>query len=118
MLIGYFDSVPRELEQAALVDGATPSGALFRVLIPAACPDRRRRLFAFITAWGEVLFASVLTTDSTRTLAIGLQLRLAEQRLLEPAHGRLPRRQRPGRHRLPGAAALHRAPGLTSGAVK
>src|SRR4051812_23227855 len=36
MLVGYFDSIPRELEQAALVDGATPLGALFRILIPVS----------------------------------------------------------------------------------
>jgi multiple sugar transport system permease protein len=74
MLVGYFDSIPRELEQAALVDGATPLGALFRILIPVSLPGIVAvAIFAFITAWGEVLFASVLTTDSTRTLAIGLR---------------------------------------------
>ena len=41
---------------------------------PSACrASRRSAIYAFITAWGEVLFASVLTTDSTRTLAIGLR---------------------------------------------
>jgi multiple sugar transport system permease protein len=74
MLVGYFNSVPRELEEAALVDGATPIGALFRILIPISLPGIVAvAIFAFITAWGEVLFASVLTTDATRTLAIGLR---------------------------------------------
>jgi len=74
MLVGYFNSIPRELEQAAMVDGATPLGALFRILIPVSRPGIVAvAIFAFITAWGEVLFASVLTTDSTRTLAIGLR---------------------------------------------
>jgi multiple sugar transport system permease protein len=74
MLVGYFDSIPRELEQAALVDGATPLGALFRILIPVSLPGIVAvAIFAFITAWGEVLFASILTTDATRTLAIGLR---------------------------------------------
>jgi multiple sugar transport system permease protein len=74
MLTGYFNSIPRELEQAAMVDGATPLGALFRILIPVSRPGIVAvAIFAFITAWGEVLFASVLTTDSTRTLAIGLR---------------------------------------------
>jgi multiple sugar transport system permease protein len=74
MLVGYFNSIPRELEQAALVDGATPIGALFRILIPISLPGIVAvAIFAFITAWGEVLFASVLTTDETRTLAIGLR---------------------------------------------
>jgi multiple sugar transport system permease protein len=74
MLVGYFNSIPRELEEAAMVDGATPIGALFRILIPVSLPGIVAvAIFAFITAWGEVLFASVLTTDATRTLAIGLR---------------------------------------------
>jgi multiple sugar transport system permease protein len=74
MLTGYFNSIPRELEEAAMVDGATPIGALIRILIPVSLPGIIAvAIFAFITAWGEVLFASALTTDSTRTLAIGLR---------------------------------------------
>ena len=38
MLIGYFESVPRELDEAAMVDGDGPLGALFRVVVPAAIP--------------------------------------------------------------------------------
>src|SRR3954466_13923611 len=74
MLVGYFESIPRDLEEAALIDGATPIGALFRILIPISLPGIAAvAIFAFITAWGEVLFASVLTTDNTTTLAIGLR---------------------------------------------
>ena len=74
MLVGYLDSVPRELDEAAAVDGNGPMGAFFRVVVPAAVPGIVAVLiYAFMTAWGEVLFASVLTTDSTRTLAIGLR---------------------------------------------
>ncbi|MFD5700665.1 carbohydrate ABC transporter permease [Streptomyces lasiicapitis] len=74
MLIGYFDSVPKELDEAALVDGCGPLGALFRVVVPAAIPGIVAvAVYAFMTAWGEVLFASVMTNDTTRTLAVGLQ---------------------------------------------
>ncbi len=74
MLVGYFDSIPRELEQAAMVDGTTALGALFRVLVPVSMPGIVAvAIFAFMTAWGEVLFASVMTNDTTRTLAVGLQ---------------------------------------------
>jgi multiple sugar transport system permease protein len=74
MLVGFFDSIPRELEEAAMVDGATALGALFRILIPLSTPGIIAvGIFAFLTAWGEVLFASVLTDEGTRTLAIGLQ---------------------------------------------
>jgi multiple sugar transport system permease protein len=74
MLVGFFDTIPRELEEAAMVDGATALEALFRILIPLSTPGIIAvGIFAFLTAWGEVLFASVLTDEGTRTLAIGLQ---------------------------------------------
>ncbi len=74
MLVGYLDSIPRELDEAAKVDGNGPLGALFRVVVPAAVPGIVAvAIYAFMTAWGEVLFASVMTDDSTRTLAVGLQ---------------------------------------------
>ncbi|MFE5212674.1 carbohydrate ABC transporter permease [Streptomyces sp. NPDC056600] len=74
MLIGYFASVPRELDEAALVDGCGPLGALLRVVVPAAVPGIVAvTVYAFMTAWSEVLFASVMTNDTTRTLAVGLQ---------------------------------------------
>jgi multiple sugar transport system permease protein len=74
MLVGYFDSIPTALDEAAKVDGNGPIGALVRVVIPAAFPGIVAVLiYAFMTAWGEVLFASVMTDDSTRTLAVGLR---------------------------------------------
>jgi multiple sugar transport system permease protein len=74
MLAGFFSSIPRDIEEAAMVDGASHWGALFRMVLPAARPGIVAvAVFAFMTAWGEVLFASVLTTNATRTLAIGLQ---------------------------------------------
>ncbi|MFF3665597.1 carbohydrate ABC transporter permease [Microtetraspora malaysiensis] len=74
MLVGYFDSVPAALDEAAQVDGSGPIGALLRVVVPAAMPGIIAvTIYAFMTAWGEVLFASVMTDESTRTLAVGLQ---------------------------------------------
>lgn len=74
MLAGYFDSIPRDLDEAAKVDGCGALGALFRVLVPAAMPGIVAvSIYSFMTAWGEVLFASVMTNDATRTLSIGLQ---------------------------------------------
>lgn len=75
MLSGYFDGIPQELDEAAKVDGCGPMGALLRVVLPAARPGLIAvAIYAFMTAWGEVLFASVMTTDANRTLAVGLQL--------------------------------------------
>jgi multiple sugar transport system permease protein len=74
MLAGYFDGIPRELDEAAQVDGCSAIGALLRVVLPAARPGVIAvAIYGFMTAWGEVLFASVMTTSSNRTLAIGLR---------------------------------------------
>src|SRR5437763_7857271 len=68
MLVGYLDSIPRDLDEAAQVDGSGPVGALLRVVVPAAMPGIIAvAVYAFMTAWGEVLFASVMTNDATRT---------------------------------------------------
>jgi multiple sugar transport system permease protein len=73
MLSGYFDNIPRELDEAAKVDGASSLTTLFRVILPVARPGVIAVLvYSFMTAWGEVLFASVLTTEASRTLAVGL----------------------------------------------
>jgi ABC-type sugar transport system, permease component len=74
MLAGYFDGIPRELDEAAKVDGCSAIGALLRVVLPAARPGVIAvAIYGFMTAWGEVLFASVMTTSANRTLAIGLR---------------------------------------------
>jgi multiple sugar transport system permease protein len=74
MLSGYFDSIPKGLDEAAMVDGAGPLRIVWRIIVPAARPGIVAvGVYAFITAWGETLFASVLTNDSSETLAIGLR---------------------------------------------
>jgi multiple sugar transport system permease protein len=74
MLVGYFDSIPKGLDEAALVDGCSPIGALFRIVLPASLPGVVAvAIYAFMTAWSEVLFASVMTNNTTRTLAVGLR---------------------------------------------
>src|SRR2546421_9500186 len=74
MLIGYFDTLPRGLEEAASIDGASAFGTLIRIIVPLSMPGIIAvAIFSFITAWNELLFASILTTSATRTLAVGLQ---------------------------------------------
>lgn len=74
MLAGYFDEIPRELDESARVDGTTAMGALFRVVLPVATPGIVAvGVYSFMTAWGEILFASVMTNAESRTLAVGLQ---------------------------------------------
>jgi multiple sugar transport system permease protein len=75
MLTGYLDTIPRDVEEAAMVDGASRLRAFFSTTLRMALPGLSAvAVFAFMTAWGEVLFASVLTNTHTRTLPIGLQL--------------------------------------------
>jgi multiple sugar transport system permease protein len=74
MLAGYFDSIPRGLDESAHVDGAGPLRTLFSVILPTALPGVVAvSVYSFMTAWGELLFASVMTDESSRTLAVGLQ---------------------------------------------
>jgi multiple sugar transport system permease protein len=74
MLVGYFDTIPRDLDEAALIDGAHPVTALWRVVLPAARPGIAAVfIYAFMTAWGETLFASIMTDSDSRTLAVGLR---------------------------------------------
>ena len=74
----YFRGLPTELEEAGLVDGCSRAQVLAHIVLPLAVPAVVVTLiFAFLLAWNEVLFASVLTNDATRTLGIGLQGYLA-----------------------------------------
>lgn len=74
MLAGYFDGIPRELDEAAKVDGAGVLRTLWQVVLPAARPGVVAvAVYAFMTAWGEILFASQMTNSDTQTLSIGLQ---------------------------------------------
>jgi multiple sugar transport system permease protein len=73
MLVGYFNSIPRELDEAALVDGASPVRALLSIIVPAAKPGIVAvGIYSFMTSWSESLFASVLTDENSKTLAVGL----------------------------------------------
>jgi multiple sugar transport system permease protein len=74
LLKGYLDSVPVELEEAAMVDGCTRLRALLAVILPLAVPGLVGvGTFAFIGAWNEYLLAVVLTdTPTAQTLTVGL----------------------------------------------
>ncbi len=61
MLRGYFEDIPRELEEAAMIDGCTRLQALWRIILPLAVPALvATSAFAFIQAWNEFLFAFIL----------------------------------------------------------
>jgi ABC-type glycerol-3-phosphate transport system permease component len=73
MMRSFFASIPVELEEAALIDGASRLAILLRIMVPLAAPGIASvAIFAFIASWTEYLFASVLIlSDANRTLPVG-----------------------------------------------
>jgi arabinogalactan oligomer / maltooligosaccharide transport system permease protein len=82
LMKGFFDSVPRELDESATVDGASHSQIFFRILLPLVAPILAvSALLAFIGTVNEFLIANVFLTDGTaKTLSVGLYGLVAEQR--------------------------------------
>ena len=76
MLMGYFRSMPVELEEQAMVDGCTKFGALVRILLPLSAPGLvASAIFSFTLSWNEFLLALVITMDqSTMTVPIKLSM--------------------------------------------
>ena len=74
MMVGYFSSIPRDLEESAMIDGCNHFGALVRIVLPLAAPGiAATAIFAFVVSWSELLFAISFTTEtSMRTLSAGL----------------------------------------------
>jgi arabinogalactan oligomer/maltooligosaccharide transport system permease protein len=75
MLKGYFDTIPKELEESALIDGASPAMIFFRIVLPLAKPAVAvTALFSFMTAWNEfILAATFMDKEEMYTGPVGLQ---------------------------------------------
>jgi N,N'-diacetylchitobiose transport system permease protein len=74
VLRGFVLGIPKELEEAAMVDGSSRLGAFVRILLPLVAPGLvATSVFAFVTAWNEYIFASVLLSDqSNQTVTVWL----------------------------------------------
>lgn len=74
MLMGYFKSIPRELEESALVDGATRLQAMLRIVFPLALPGLLSvGIFAFTLSWNEFIYALVFLSDAAiKTIPVGV----------------------------------------------
>ncbi len=72
---GYYDSIPRDLEEAALIDGLGPMGAFLRIVLPLSLPALTiTALFSFMAAWSEFIVARVVLQNSNLyTLPLGLE---------------------------------------------
>jgi len=80
MMTGYFNTLPRELDEAVKVDGAGAMTALWRILVPISIPGLVSvGIYTFMIAWNEFLFALTLTrTQNMRTVPIGIQLLMGQ----------------------------------------
>ncbi len=76
VLVSFFQSIPRDLENAAMIDGCTRMGALWRVVVPLAAPGVfTAGILAFVNAWDEFLLAlSLNASPAVRTLPVGITL--------------------------------------------
>ena len=76
VLVSFFQAIPKDLENAAMIDGCTRLGALWRVVVPLAAPGVfTAGILAFVNAWDEFLLAlSLNASASMRTLPVGITL--------------------------------------------
>jgi multiple sugar transport system permease protein len=79
---GFYQSIPPDLEEAAMIDGCSRTGALFRVVLPAAMPGLvATTIYGFINAWNELIFAVILiASPKVQTLPVGLMSMSDEMR--------------------------------------
>ncbi|WP_377272472.1 sugar ABC transporter permease [Peterkaempfera sp. SMS 1(5)a] len=80
LLKGYFDTIPVEIDEAGQIDGLTPFGTFWRLIVPLAKPGLSVAAFyTFITAWGEVAYAShFMLSEGKYTLSVGLQTYISQ----------------------------------------
>jgi multiple sugar transport system permease protein len=74
LMQSFFDGIPKDLEEAAMIDGCTRAQAMRKVIVPLTLPGMGATLgFVFTAAWSELLFALMLiSSDAQKTFAVGL----------------------------------------------
>ncbi len=83
LLIGFFQDLPRELEEAALVDGCSKYQAMWRIIFPLAKPGiAASSILCLIQCWNEYLFALVLCSFNVKTLPLGVAQFVQEHEIL------------------------------------
>ncbi len=80
MMTGYFNTLPKELDEAVMVDGGSSFTVLWKVLVPVSVPGiLSTGIYTFMLAWNEYLFALTLTrTNEMRTVPVGIQLLMGQ----------------------------------------
>ena len=86
MMKGFIDKVPVELDQSAMVDGCSRMGIFFKIILPVVSPGMVATiLFAFLLAWGDLLWALCLTSSEPMiTVTLGIARTVGEFRIIWP----------------------------------
>lgn len=80
LLRAYFLSIPPEIEEAALIDGCSQLGAIFRIFLPLAAPGfLSTAIFTFIGSWNEFMIASIISSNNTKTLTVRIAQYIGEE---------------------------------------
>lgn len=83
LMKGFFDEIPRSVDEAALMDGCSPWGVYWKVVVPVALPGfLATAMFCFIVSWNEFLWALVLTNPSTRTIPVAVAGYISDREIL------------------------------------
>ena len=79
MLTSYFNAIPQDLDEAAMIDGATRLETIRMIILPLVAPGvATAGIYIFITSWNEYLFAMMLSGQAVRTVTVALQLFIGE----------------------------------------
>ncbi len=80
MMTGYFNTIPKALDEAVMIDGGSSWSTLWRILVPVAIPGMVSvGMYTFMNAWNEYLFALALTkTNDMRTVPVGINLLMGQ----------------------------------------
>ena len=80
LLMSFMKRVPRELDEAALIDGCTPLTAFVRIIVPALLPGiGAATILSFVLCWNEFLFALMLSGQETKTLPVAISSLVTQQ---------------------------------------
>jgi len=83
MMVGFFEDVPAELEESAMIDGCNRMGALVRVSLPIVAPGiAATAILGFLYCWNEFLYAVILTGRDARTLPVTITSFMSNKAIL------------------------------------
>ncbi|RLC17737.1 MAG: carbohydrate ABC transporter permease [Deltaproteobacteria bacterium] len=80
ILIGFFETLPKELDESAMIDGCTRLGSFLRITVPISLPGMLSAgVFCFVLSWNEFLFALILTGRASKTLPVAVAALITQQ---------------------------------------